>query len=56
MLDVFSIPIKNTISNSISDVHNDIKIFPGNFERGFLERKDFFYLKYRGVFRTMSNI
>ena len=42
MLDVFSIPNKNTISNSISDVHNNIKIFPGNFESGFLEKMIFF--------------
>ena len=40
MLDVLSMPIRNTISNNSSDVHNNINIFPGNFERGFLERKD----------------
>ena len=53
MLDVLSIPIKNTTSNSISDVLNDIKIFPGNFERGFLERKYFFWFQYKDIFKTI---
>ena len=37
--DVRLIPIKNTISNVISDMHSIIKIFAGNFERAFLKRK-----------------
>ena len=41
MLDDLSIPVKNTISNNISDVHNNINIFPDNFERSFLERRHF---------------